>query len=132
VTGTTASITTAITAATTPAERIRDAVLSVPGVADMHSGTFGEVVTHLPGRRVRGVRINPSGVRVHVIVYLDVHIPAVAQRVRAAATAAAPGVGPYSVVVEDVVAPQPPSETPSFEVHPENVSPDMFRETRKS
>jgi uncharacterized alkaline shock family protein YloU len=124
--------TTTVAAATAPAERIRDAVLSVPGVADMHSGTFGQIVTHLPGRRVRGVRINRSGVQVHVVVHLNVDIPAVAQQIRAAAVAAAPGVGPYTVVVEDVAEPQTRSETASFAVHPENVSRDMFTETRKS
>jgi hypothetical protein len=106
------------TTSTTPAERIRDGVLSVPGVADMHTGAFGEVVTHLPGRRVGGVRIDRSGVQVHVIVYLGVEITAVARQVRAAAATAAPGAGPYTVVVEDVV-PQPgPTETAPLGANP--------------
>jgi hypothetical protein len=123
---------TETTPATTSAERIRNGVLSVPGVADMHAGTFGEIATHLPGRRVGGVRIDRSGVRVHVIVYLGTDIAAVARQVRAAAAIAAPGAGPYTVVVEDVVPQAAAVDDRTLEANPLNVSSDMSRETRKS
>ena len=85
---------------------IRERVLSVDGVADLHAGTFGEIATHLPGRRVNGVRVGRSGVEVHVVIYLDTDVAGVARGVRAAAVAAAPGASGYTVVVEDVVARQ--------------------------
>ena len=85
---------------------IRERVLSVDGVADLHAGTFGEIATHLPGRRVNGVRVGRSGVEIHVVTYLDVDVAGVARNVRAAAVSAAPGAIGYTVVVEDVVARQ--------------------------
>ena len=42
---------------TEPADVVAAAVRSVPGVAGLHAGMFGEVGTYLPGRRVAGIRI---------------------------------------------------------------------------
>ncbi|MBO0898377.1 hypothetical protein J1G42_00150 [Cellulomonas sp. zg-ZUI222] len=57
-----------------PAERAAAAALAVPGVAGLYGGAFGEIATHLPGRRVAGVRSRrtPDGARteVHVVARL--------------------------------------------------------------
>ncbi|MGL5861474.1 MAG: hypothetical protein ACRCY9_09490, partial [Phycicoccus sp.] len=50
------------------ADRVAEAVLAVPGVAGLHGGTFGEVATYLPGRRVIGIRLNDVAAEVHVTV----------------------------------------------------------------
>ncbi|MFD4368309.1 hypothetical protein [Rhodococcus sp. NPDC058521] len=65
-----------------PADLIAAAVLDVPGVAGLHGGTFGEVGTYLPGRRVAGVRTDETSTDVHVTVYFDVAVADVAQRIR--------------------------------------------------
>ena len=49
------------------ADRVAAAVRNVPGVADLHTGAFGEVATHLPGRRVGGVQIRADHCAVHVV-----------------------------------------------------------------
>ncbi|NLE80487.1 MAG: Asp23/Gls24 family envelope stress response protein [Rhodococcus sp.] len=67
-----------------PADVIAAAVLEVPGVAALHGGTFGEVGTYLPGRRVAGVRTDETGTDVHVTVYYDAVVADVAERVRKA------------------------------------------------
>lgn len=69
------------------ADAVRAAVLAVPGVADLHSGSYGEVATYLPGRKVAGVRVRPERTEVHVV--LDWGAPALttADAVRGAATA---------------------------------------------
>lgn len=90
------------TAGLTPAERVAGAVLSLDGVAEMHSGVLGEIATYLPGRRVNGVQLGRSGVEVHVVLYLDVDITSVASEVQRVASDTA-GI-PATVVVEDVVA----------------------------
>ncbi len=83
------------------ADLVRAAVLSVPGVADMHTGTFGEVATYLPGRRIDGVRIRPDTTEVHVIVTWGSPVLAVADELRAAVE---PLVGtPVDVSIQDVV-----------------------------
>lgn len=88
------------------ADRVREAVLAVEGVAGLHAGTFGDVATYLPGRRVSGVRTGKAGVEVHVVVYLDADVRYVAHAVRAAAVAQLERPLPCTVVVEDVVAPE--------------------------
>lgn len=80
---------------------MRTAVLAIPGVADMHTGTFGEVATYLPGRRVDGVRIRPGGTEVHVVLIWGSPVLAVAADIRVAVE---PLVGTsVDVSVEDVV-----------------------------
>ena len=88
------------------ADRVREAVLAVEGVAGLHAGTFGDVATYLPGRRVSGVRTGKAVVEVHVVVYLDADVRYVAHAVRAAAVAQLERPLPCTVVVEDVVAPE--------------------------
>jgi hypothetical protein len=67
----------------------------------MHTGTFGEVATYLPGRRIDGVRIRPDSTEVHVIVTWGSPVLAVADELRAAVE---PLVGtPVDVSIQDVV-----------------------------
>lgn len=88
---------------TTLADRVATAVLGVEGVSGLHGGSFGEVATYLPGRRVTGVRLREDGSDVHVTIGLGARVPDVATRVREAVGAVAPG--SVEVVVEDVAAP---------------------------
>ena len=85
------------------ADRVRSAVLAVPGVADMHSGSFGEVATYLPGRRVDGVRVRSDSTEVHVVIEWGAPAGLTADAVRAAtARITATRV---DVVIQDVAAP---------------------------
>ncbi len=82
---------------------MRAAVLAVPGVADMHAGSFGEVATYLPGRRVVGVRMRTDVTEVDVVVDWGADVLATADAVRAAVQAVN---GPtVTVVIQDVAAP---------------------------
>jgi hypothetical protein len=53
------------------ADLVEHAVLNVPGVLRMHGGTFGEVATYLPGRRIIGVRLGDAFADVHVVLAQD-------------------------------------------------------------
>lgn len=65
-------------------ERISEAVLATPGVAAMHGGTFGEIATYLPGRRVTGVTLGPTSCAVHFSVRYPADLIDTAERVRRA------------------------------------------------
>lgn len=54
----------------TLAERVAAAVTAHPQVAALHGGTFGAVATHLPGRRLTGVRIGAGDEPVELAVVL--------------------------------------------------------------
>jgi uncharacterized alkaline shock family protein YloU len=85
------------------ADLVAAAVRAVPGVADLHAGSFGEVATYLPGRRVAGVRIREDITDVHVVTLWGAPVPATADAVRFAVQ---PIVStPVHVVVEDVLDP---------------------------
>ncbi len=85
------------------ADSVAAAVLSVPGVVDLHPGSFGEVATYLPGRRVSGVRVRADGTaEIHVVLRFGVPVLETADRVRAAVRALVPG--QVDVTVQDVVA----------------------------
>lgn len=87
------------------ADRVAAAVRAVAGVADLHTGAFGEVATLLPGRRVEGVRIRADHCAVHVVVYWGSPVLQTADRVR---HAVAPLVGTrVDVTIEDVVPESP-------------------------
>ena len=64
--------TAAVTAAGSPpepdADRVAALALRCAGVATLWPGTFGEIATYLPGRRVPGVRIGPGSVELHLVV----------------------------------------------------------------
>lgn len=85
------------------AARIAAVVGAIPGIAALHGGTFGDIVSYLPGGKLTGVRVGRIGepVEVAVVVGLDRPIPAVVADVRRAVTAVH-GAGPVDVTVADV------------------------------
>lgn len=94
------------------ADAIAAAALAVDGVAHLHGGMFGEVGTYLPGRRVEGVRVDDSGVDVHVSLTQGAPVRKTARAVK---QAVADGMGsmPVTVTVEDVL---PTANTPDSSV----------------
>lgn len=88
---------------TEPADIVAAAVTSVPGVAALHAGMFGEVGTYLPGRRVPGVRLSDGVTDVHVTLFFGSPVRETAARVREVVTSVVGGT--VNVTVEDVVAP---------------------------
>lgn len=88
-------------AAPSPAEQVAAAALGVPGVAGLHAGSFGEVATYLPGRRVSGVRLRDDSTEVHVTAVMGTPLRELADAVRAAVSPLVDT--PVGVVVEDVV-----------------------------
>jgi hypothetical protein len=84
---------------------VADAVVADPAVARLDGGTYGAVVTHLPGRRLVGVRVDAdpaAPVEVAVVLYLGVPIPAVVAGLRAR-IARVVGDRPVDLTVSDVV-----------------------------
>ncbi|MGB7508300.1 MAG: hypothetical protein WA965_23035, partial [Mycobacterium sp.] len=74
-----------------PADTVAAIVRAVPGVAELHSGMFGEVGTYLPGRRVPGIRIGDDTIDVHITVWQGAAVRDTAAAVRAAVAASRPG-----------------------------------------
>lgn len=89
------------------ADRVAQVAASVPGVAALHPGRFGEAATYLPGRRVPGVQVRDDLVEVHVTLVWGVDVLATADAVRAATAAVVDR--PVHVTVEDVLAPGEPA-----------------------
>lgn len=91
------------------ADRVRSAILGVPGVVDLSGGIAGEIATYLPGRRVPGIRLGDGGAEVHVVVAPDAEIP----RLAAAVQDAVRRVGParVDVHVDDLREPEQTSPT---------------------
>ncbi|MDQ3158005.1 MAG: Asp23/Gls24 family envelope stress response protein [Actinomycetota bacterium] len=83
------------------ADDVADVVRSVPGVADLHPGTFGEVATYLPGRRVVGVRLRDDVTEVHVVLRFGAPVLLTAEAIRLAVRPLVDT--PVNVAVEDVV-----------------------------
>lgn len=78
------------------------AVRSIPGVADLHPGMFGEAATHLVGRRVYGVQVRHDSTHVHVVLDWACNIPATADAIKSAVE---PIVGTrVDVTVQDLTA----------------------------
>ncbi|GAA1907873.1 hypothetical protein [Lapillicoccus jejuensis] len=63
------------------AERLRDLALGVPGVVSLYPGTFGEIATYLPSRRVAGIRVLPDAVHIHVCAVKGVRTGQVADSI---------------------------------------------------
>ena len=61
------------------AEKVAAAVAAHPAVAGLDGGPFGAIATHLPGRRLLGVRIGEGDepVELAVVLYPDRPIPEV-------------------------------------------------------
>lgn len=85
------------------ADRIAARVLTVPGVAGLHGGRFGEVATYLPGRRVLGVALTEATCAIHLVVAYPNNVCDVAHAVRVAITTLVSV--PVTITVEDVAAP---------------------------
>lgn len=77
------------------------AVSACPLVAGLHSGSFGEVATYLPGRRVKGVRVTAAGVEIHVVGRYPATMAQIAAQVRTA-VAGITDIRPVDVTIEDV------------------------------
>lgn len=99
---------------------VATAVAALPHVARLDGGPFGTVASHLPGRRVIGVRIDagpsgPCGAEVAVVARLGLPLPRLAEQVAAAVRGV---LGPVDVdvtfcdVVPAVTA-VPPGRPPS-------------------
>jgi len=83
------------------ADLIEQAVLKVPGVSALHGGSFGEVATYLPGRRVSGIRVRDDVSEVHVVIAWGTPVLATASAVRRAVHVL---VGtPVNVTIEDII-----------------------------
>lgn len=52
------------------ADRIVAGIRTIPGVAELHSGWFGEVSLLYPRHRVNGLRVSPTALEVHLVVDL--------------------------------------------------------------
>lgn len=92
------------------ATRIKEAVVALDGVADLSSGSFGEVSVLYPGQRVTGIR-KPSpredtAIEVHAIVDVSAGkvLQVLADDIRRAAHAACPELARVDVVFADAVA----------------------------
>jgi uncharacterized alkaline shock family protein YloU len=93
------------------AQRVADAVTADPAVVRLDGGAFGAIATHLPGRRLVGVRIGRGNdpVEIGVVLRLQQPVPdavrALRRRVVAACAAAGHPVGAVDVTVSDVEVP---------------------------
>lgn len=107
------------------ADAVRAAVLAVPGVADLHSGSYGEVATYLPGRKVQGVRVRAERTEVHVVLDWGSPALATADAVRGAAMAITATA--VNVHVQDFTAP-PGFEPGADDAHTANPVGDQERD----
>lgn len=85
----------------TLADRVAEAVRAVPSVADLHAGTFGEVGTYLPGRRVAGIREQDGRWEIHLTARMGYSLAQLTRDVRES-VAAHLGGAPVDVVIEDL------------------------------
>ncbi len=94
------------------ADQIARLALACPGVVRLSGGSFGEAATHLVGRSVRGVRLSPEVVALHVVGRLDTPVDRVAAELRTALRDVLGG-RRLDVVLEDVVDPadEPEADT---------------------
>ena len=83
------------------AEAIAAATTSVPGVARLAGGKFGQIATYAPGRKVNGVRFTGDAVEVHVVAEWVASLPQLADDVRAAVDTLTAGRS-VSVFVDDI------------------------------
>lgn len=92
------------------AKRIKAEVLALSGVADLSSGTFGEVSVLFAGERVTGIR-KPSpredtAIEIHVVVDVSAEkvLQLLADEIRAAALGACPELLRVDVTFADAVS----------------------------
>lgn len=84
------------------ADKLSQGLRSIPGVAALHPGRFGEVALLYPRHRVRGLSMSGGRLGVHIIVNLAAlrPLPELADEVRATATKAIPNI-PVDVYIAD-------------------------------
>jgi hypothetical protein len=87
-------------------EAIATRVAACQGVIELSAGSSGTVATHLPGRRVVGVRAQGERIQIHVVGAWDAAIPVLAGEIRKKIAAFVDG-RPIDVVVEDIGEPPP-------------------------
>jgi hypothetical protein len=89
----------------TLAEQVAAAVSAHPSVVRLHGGTFGDLATYLPGRRLVGVRLGAGEpVELGVVLLLDRPIPGVVRSLRRLVSGMC-GDAPVDVTVGDVIVP---------------------------
>lgn len=90
----------------TLAEQVAAAVGAHPSVVRLHGGTFGDLATYLPGRRLVGVRLGAASepVELGVVLLLDRPIPGVVRSLRRLVSGMCGG-APVDVTVGDVIVP---------------------------
>ena len=95
----------------TLAEQVAAAVGAHPSVVRLHGGTFGDLATYLPGRRLVGVRLGTAGepVELGVVLLLDRPIPGVVRSLRRVVSRICGG-APVDVTVGDVIVPGVPDD----------------------
>ncbi|GAA4863885.1 hypothetical protein GCM10025787_56790 [Saccharopolyspora rosea] len=91
-----------------PVDRVVRAVREHPSVVRLDAGRYGDIASHLPGRRVDGVRLTEGDapVEVGVVLRLDRPLPEIVAdlRIRVAGVV---GDRPVDVTVSDVVTDEP-------------------------
>ena len=90
------------------AEELVRTLCALPGVADLHAGTFGEASLLYPGKRVRGLRLREGNrVEVHLVADLSAtsNLHNLAESVRRTVTTST-GL-PTDVVIADVTETSP-------------------------
>ena len=85
-------------------DAVAAAVRALPVVSSLSGGPFGEVATHLPGRRVQGIRVRDGKVEIHVVAGPEAPLPVVGTTVRGAVLPLAGGRA-VDVHVDDVEMP---------------------------
>ena len=90
----------------TLAEQVTAAVGAHPSVVRLHGGTFGDLATYLPGRRLVGVRLGAASepVELGVVLLLDRPIPGVVRSLRRLVSGMCGG-APVPGVAVDVAQP---------------------------
>jgi hypothetical protein len=91
------------------ADLVAEAVLAHPSVLRLHGGDFGVTASHLPGRKVVGVRVGEAGERIEVAVVLrlDRPLPDIVADLRSRVREVA-GAVKVDITVSDVVTEQEP------------------------
>ncbi len=95
----------AVPPAPEPVEMLAIAIQSCPGVSSLSGGTFGEVATYLPGRRVRGIRLTDRTVEIHIVAFWGQPLPEVAAQIRGLSAPFA-GARSIDVYVDDLNLPE--------------------------
>ncbi len=96
-------------------ELLAAAVAGCADVVGLSEGPFGEVATHLAGRRVPGIRMHEDRVEVHVIARWGVRLPELSEQVRAACAPLAGG-RPVDVAVDDLASEEAGGSVPTAEL----------------